>query len=113
MDGGARASFVWEETGVPGENPRGRAGDIIHTTHRSRSVYFCYRIQQMVLHRTHKSQGGVWVKLSNIAPPPCYWHFTGGKGRQGIKKSPTVSFVIYLIDFVYGYRSSAGFLTNL
>jgi len=31
-DGGA---FVWEETGVPGENPRGRVGDDLtfpHTT---------------------------------------------------------------------------------
>jgi len=27
LDGGARASFVWEKTGVPGENPRGRAGN--------------------------------------------------------------------------------------
>jgi len=26
-DDGARASFVWEETGIPGENPHGRAED--------------------------------------------------------------------------------------
>jgi len=34
-DDGARASFGWEETGVPGENPRGRVDDNLtlpHTT---------------------------------------------------------------------------------
>jgi len=34
-DEGARASFVWEETGVAGENARGRSGNDLtfpHTT---------------------------------------------------------------------------------
>jgi len=35
-DGGARASFVWEETRVPGENPRDRAvDDLIDTRNRN------------------------------------------------------------------------------